>query len=191
MAVTQVPLHTHRSQEFDSVFCFLPGPTSANTTCYCAGPLHLSPCFNKWHRFDFLPLLQKHTRFGLMTEEIVLPGCKKVRDNCMAHIVKMKALSALSGAPLLWSAKCWKLSPYPAKCFKAAGSRGVFGTESWKVKLIHGNVIHVHCTYSLKWKLITFFFIIVYHMHPNKPGVKWGSWQLDGSMQIRLKMHPI
>jgi len=93
-----------------------------------------------------------------MTEEIVLRGCEKVWDNCMARIMKMKALSALSDASLLSSANCWKLSHYSAKFFKVAGLLGVFGTERQKVKLIHGDIIQVHCTYSLKWELISYFF---------------------------------
>lgn len=135
------------------------------------------------------PLLQQVTSLwfsssasGLMTEEIVLPGCKTVQDNCLAHTVQMKALLALAGASLLWSARCWKLSPYPAKCFKAAGLLGVFGTERQKVKLIHGHIIHVHHTYNLKWEFITSFFSWLRVMHQNKPNVKWGSWQLDGSI---------
>lgn len=133
-----------RTQITGICFCFviLPGAATchadgANLPCCRTGPLH--PRFNKRHRFDFIPLLQKHAQFGLVAEEIVSAGWKKVRNNCVSHTAKLRALSAFSGSSLLRSAKCWQLSLYPAKSFTAAALPRAFETERWRIKLIHDN----------------------------------------------------
>lgn len=63
----------------------------------------------------------------------------------MAHVVKMKEL------PVLFSGENWSLSHLNAPKLLPC----CWGLGRLKIDLIPVIIIHVHCTYSLEWELIT------------------------------------